>query len=339
MTATTIDVADLTPEEMERAYLEYRRACYDIVYRNAIEKGVMELLREPVTTERFAELMSVVPAKVFVAGLLLEALTKYGALVRDDATGTYAAAPEPPRRQLDLALVKLATGRGSFEELRHSENYAGIIDSLRVEGNPVAASFDAANLHIWEEVLQAPFYRYSRVQAVREIAGAGPALLDLACGPGFGLAELAALSPPEATILGVEVSPDFVANAGQRHAADDRIRVLRGDVTRPLDLLQAGYFDAAMIVGAYHFLPDPEPLWDNVARLLRPGGKFCISYVLSRMGTEDQQIMDLRFALRRPPSYPPTREAVLDLATSRGFTVSREYGLGCWRWYSFSTER
>ncbi|MBP2327305.1 SAM-dependent methyltransferase [Kibdelosporangium banguiense] len=336
MTVQTFDVVDLSPEEMERSYLEYRRACYDIVYRNAVDRGVLKVLDKPVTLAQFAEKFHVVPDKVDVAGLLLKALVKHGAVKHDPDKDTYTAVAEPPTHELDIDLIRQATGRDSFEELRHSENYAGIIDALTTDANPVATTFDSDHLPVWEEVLQAPFYRYSRVQAVREIGGTGPHLLDLACGPGFGLGELAEFAPTDGTVFGVEISTDFVASATQRNAADERIRVTRGDVTQPLDFLQEGYFDGAMIVGAYHFLRNPEPLWDNVARLLRKGGTFCVSYVLSKVGTIDQEIMDLRFALRRPVSYQPTRQQVLDLAEAKGFELIREYGLGAWRWYSFS---
>ena len=44
MSALTLDTTQLPPEEMERAYLEYRKACYDIVYRNSVERGVMDLI-------------------------------------------------------------------------------------------------------------------------------------------------------------------------------------------------------------------------------------------------------------------------------------------------------
>jgi SAM-dependent methyltransferase len=333
---TGVDIVDLPPDEVERAYLEYRRACYDIVHRNAVDKGVLDLLRTPVTLEEFAERFGVVPEKVSVAGLLLKALVRHGAVSHDTGTDRYTAVTDPPRHELDIDLIRLATGRDSFEELRHSENYAGIIDALTGTANPVATTFDSDHLPVWEEVLQAPFYRYSRVQAVREIGGTGPHLLDLACGPGFGLGELAGSAPADATVFGVEISTDFVASATQRTASDERIRVTRGDVTKPLDFLQEGYFDGAMIVGAYHFLQDPTPLWRNVSRLIRPGGTFCVSYVLSKMDTIDQEIMDLRFALRRPVSYQPTRPAVLELAEDNGFTLNSEYGLGAWRWYSFT---
>jgi SAM-dependent methyltransferase len=336
----TIDVIDMTPEQMEKAYLEYRRACYDIVYRNCVEHGVFDSLKTPSTLEEFGGRMGVVPSKLPVAQLLLDALVKYGAVERiAGAEPRFAAvAGGPSPAPFDEDLIFLATGKRSIEELKHSENYAGILKALTTEDNPVSATFDADNLSLWEEVLQAPFYRYSRVQAVREIGGTGPHLLDLACGPGFGLLELAELAPqgPDATVLGVEISPDFVVSAAERNSGDSRVRVVRGDLEEPQTFLQEGYFDGAMIVGAYHFLRDPKPLWETAARLLRPGGTFCIAYVLSQVGTYDQEIMDLRFALRRPRSYQPTREDVLGLARDNGMDLKDEFGLGAWRWYAFT---
>jgi SAM-dependent methyltransferase len=341
MTAPALDVTQLPPAEMEQAYLEYRRACYDIVYRNCLERGVMDHFSGPVTFGDFVRKLPVASNKLGAAQLLLDALVKYGALERlggDEVR--YQAREAVPDPGLDEHLIEVATGKRSVQELRHAENYVGIINALSTAGNPVSASFDGQHLGIWDEVLQAPFYRYSRVQAVREITGNGNRMADFACGPGFGLAEIADGVPAGRgrTILGVEISPDFVAAASARNAADPDVYVMRSDLERPLSFLEPGYFDGAMIVGAYHFLRDKAVLWDTAQRLLRSGGVFCVAYVLSKMGTYDQQIMDLRFSLREPATYQPSRDDVLRLATGHGMTLRREFGLGAWRWYSFQKD-
>lgn len=341
MTSQTAELSELSPQDMEKAYLEYRKACYDIVYRNSIERGVIEKFASPITFDDFVTDLPVVSNKLGAARLLLDALVKYGALEQvGGEPPRYQAAKELPATDLDEGLIELATGKRSLTELRHAENYLGIIDALSVPGNPVSASFDGAHLGIWEEVLQAPFYRYSRIQAVREITSNGSRMLDLACGPGFGLAEIAeSIAPGESrAIVGVEISPDFVVAASARNAEDHDVHVIQGDLQRPLDFLESGFFDGAMIVGAYHFLRDKERLWNTVRRLLRPGGVFCIAYALSKMGTYDQEIMDLRFSLREPATYQPSREDVLHLAATHGFTMRREFGLGAWRWYSLEKE-
>src|SRR5437868_12312169 len=90
MTTKEADVMDLAPEEMEKAYLEYRRACYDIVYRTCVDHDVFDLLKTPCTLEEFGAQMGVVASKLPVAQLLLDALLKYGALERT-TDGRYAA--------------------------------------------------------------------------------------------------------------------------------------------------------------------------------------------------------------------------------------------------------
>lgn len=334
MTSTKTSAEDLSPEDMEEAYLEYRRACYDIVHESALVSDVYEVFDQPRSTEEFAQAFQVASGKEHAAELLLRALAKRGGLEADDS-GRFRRV-DPPDLSIDESLLELATGHPSLSALRHSENYAGIIGALKTEDNPVAAGFDQNNIPLWEEVLQAPFYRYSRVQAVRDLTqdGAGK-LLDLACGPGFGLEELGELSGPDASLIGVEISRDFVCAAVERHRDDDRIRVVAGDVTHPLDVLQENYFDGAMIVGAYHFLQHPQGLWDNAARLLKPGGRFCVAYALSQVGSPDQEIMNLRFELRDPPSFLPTRDDVMHQAESHGFELTRSFGLGAWQWYSF----
>jgi len=326
---------------MERAYLEYRKACYDIVYRNCLERGVMDHFSGPITFGDFVRKLPVASNKLGAAQLLLDALVKYGALDRlggDEVR--YQAREAVPDPDLDEHLIEVATGKRSVQELRHAENYVGIINALSTAGNPVSASFDGQHLGIWDEVLQAPFYRYSRVQAVREITASGNRMVDFACGPGFGLAEIADSVPsgPGRTILGVEISPDFVAAASARNAADPDVYVMRSDLERPLAFLEPGFFDGAMIVGAYHFLRDKAVLWDSAQRLLRSGGVFCVAYALSKMGTYDQQIMDLRFSLREPATYQPSRDDVLRLAADHGMTLRHEFGLGAWRWYSFQKD-
>ncbi len=95
-----------------------------------------------------------------------------------------------------------------------------------------------------------------------------------------------------------------------------------------------GFFDGAMIVGAYHFIKNRNLLFENVARVLKPGGKFCIAYVFSKHGSYDQELMDLRFHLRQPPSNPPTRSEVEATAARYRFTPSPEgFMIGCFGWY------
>jgi SAM-dependent methyltransferase len=333
------ELTDIPPARMEAAYLEYRRACYEIVYRDCLAHGVLDLLRTPATMAEFGDRMGVVPEKLAAAGCLLDALAKHGAVRRTPGPPLrYAAAEDlPAPQELDTGLIQLATGKQSVEDLEHGQSYAGILAALKVTGNPIAVDFTAGHQPKLDEMFVIPFYRYCRLQGVRELLASGTRLLDLACGPGHGLAELAERLPAaDATLFGIELTDDYVRSALDRTAGDDRVQVVRGDLERPQDFLRDGFFDGAVMMGAYHFLRDPGPLWDTVARVLRPGGTFCVGYVRSVTGTADQEIVNLRFALRRPPSYPAEPAALLAHARRRGFAVTRQFGLGVWRWYSFT---
>jgi SAM-dependent methyltransferase len=333
------ELARVAPEEMEAAYLEYRRACYDVLYRQCAERGLLAVLDTPCTPAEFGERIGVVPSRLPVATLLLKALASHGDVRRvgGDPPRYVAAGRSGPRR-FDEELIFLATGRRSVSELRHGQSYAGILDAMVTAENPVAADFTAAAPPEIEEMFEIPFYRYCRLHAVEEVLAAGDRVLDLACGPGYGLLELAERAPagPATTIFGIELTPHYAEAAMRRVAADARIAVLRGDLELPQEYLRDGFFDGALIVGAYHFLRDPRPLWDTVARVLRPGGVFCLGYVQSDVSTPDRELMDLRFALRRPAVYRSTPAQVHELAGRHGLVPVRQFGLGVWRWYSFS---
>lgn len=298
------DLASLAPSEMERAYLEYRRACYGFLYRAAADRGALEHLRKPTTLEEFAERIGVVALKKPVAGRLLDALVRYGGVRRTAGRPPryVAVAPNELPTTCDTNLVQLATGKQSFEELGYSDNYARIIDALTTDDNPISAGFDEANLALWDEAMQLPFYRHSRLQAVNTIVPAGSRMLDLACGTGLGLRELAERMPAsdDTVVFGVDVSIDFVLAATRRVADDPRVQVVRGNLEHPLPFLRDSFFDGAMLVGAYHFLKDPAPMWDTVARVLRPGGTFCAALVFSEVDSYDWELLALRYALRRP---------------------------------------
>lgn len=337
-----LDITSVSPAKMEQAYLEYRRACYDIVYRDCVDRGVFDLLRTPRTLEEFADGLGVVPGKRTAAQRLLDALVKHGAVRRsEDRPPRYEAVTQlPAQRPFDEDLIFLATGKRSVAELRHSQSYAGILRALTVEGNPIAVDFTAGTQPMLEEMFHIPFYRYCRLRAVQDVAAAGSRILDLACGPGYGLVELAGYLPagPGTRLVGIELTTDYVTQAVQRTADDDRIQVMQGNLEQPQDFLRDGYFDGAMMIGAYHFLRDPRPLWATVTRVLRPGGVFCVGYVQSRTGTDDQEIMDLRFALRRPQAYQSDPAELIALARGNGMTLTGSFGLGIWRWYSFTRQ-
>jgi SAM-dependent methyltransferase len=121
------------------------------------------------------------------------------------------------------------------------------------------------------------------------------AALDVGCGTGTNLVTMAARGW---RAVGIDIS--FLATRRARRKlarAGLQARVLRADVTRPLNL--AGPFDFCLDLGCSHTLSDfKRPVYvDNLARWLRPGGTVLV-YSFYRLGDE-------------PHSRWPTLEGVL----------------------------
>jgi SAM-dependent methyltransferase len=96
--------------------------------------------------------------------------------------------------------------------------------------------------------------------------------LDAGCGPG-GMALLLARRAPGLSVLGIDVSPRMVAEAGRaaREAGlAGRARFLVGDSKRLG--LESERFDLVLSNSVLHHLSAPLPALNEAARVLRPGG-------------------------------------------------------------------
>lgn len=106
----------------------------------------------------------------------------------------------------------------------------------------------------------------------------GESVLDIACGNGIFSRRLAELG---ATVVAADFSPKLIAYAKQRtteHA--DRIKYHVADATdedQLLALAGARRFDAAVCNNALMDMPEIEPLFRAVAKLLKPEGRFVFS--------------------------------------------------------------
>ena len=324
--------------DMEHAYLEYRRACYYIVYRHAQTRGLLEKLTTAKTADEISEEMGFLPQRRQALELFLKALTRFGAItVAEGPPVRYLSIPgfsEKPI-EFDRALLAKAVGSDKVESLIHGQSYAGIIDTLYEKENRVAADFVSSNMKLWNEFLQTPFYRYCRDRALHSIARPSGKVLDLGAGPGFGLIDLGCVVGAEGLVVGLEKSRDFVCEALTNTETLPQVRVMQCDLDKGFPFIRDAYFDGAMNVGAFHFLEKRAQLFEHTARVLKPGGKFCVAYVYMQYGSYDQELMDLRFLLREPPSQPPTRTDVLAYAQQSGFSLVEEFTMGCFGSFLF----
>jgi 2-polyprenyl-3-methyl-5-hydroxy-6-metoxy-1,4-benzoquinol methylase len=112
----------------------------------------------------------------------------------------------------------------------------------------------------------------------------GERVLDVACGNGQFSRRLAELG---ASVVAFDLSASFVERA-RAHTTSDRIEYHVADATDESRLIAFGEFDAAVANMALMDVPEVEPLFRALGKVLRPGGRFvftiihpCFGYPLS----------------------------------------------------------
>jgi SAM-dependent methyltransferase len=95
--------------------------------------------------------------------------------------------------------------------------------------------------------------------------------LDLSCGPGAFVRALAAAAPG-ALIVGLDISRAMLDVAAQRTAGYTNAVLVRGDA-HALPFVD-GAFGGVNNAGALHAYDDPELVFREVRRVLRPGGVY-----------------------------------------------------------------
>ena len=103
--------------------------------------------------------------------------------------------------------------------------------------------------------------------------------LALEVGPGPGYLGLEWLKHTQGTTLsGLDISEDMIAIA-ERNAKEyglaERVRYIKGDARRCH--LISEYFDAVFSNGSLHEWANPEEILNEIARVLKPGGRYCVS--------------------------------------------------------------
>jgi ubiquinone/menaquinone biosynthesis C-methylase UbiE len=147
-------------------------------------------------------------------------------------------------------------------------------------------------------------------------------VLDVGTGKGRFVVPLARLG---VNVTTVEICPEEQRQARLEAACAgvaDRIRFVLQDA-RWLPW-PAGWFDAVLSWNVFHHLEDPERVFEQMVRVLRPGGRL----VLADFSPSGFRLMDAIHAAegRRHP-HPPSRFAHWQARLrSRGFQVRRAVG-------------
>jgi ubiquinone/menaquinone biosynthesis C-methylase UbiE len=128
--------------------------------------------------------------------------------------------------------------------------------------------------------------------------------LALEVGPGPGYLGLEWLKKTTNTSLkGLEISNDMIAIA-ERNAAEygleDRVTYMQGDAcTMPFE---DDYFDGVFTNGSLHEWAHPEAIINEMARVLKPGGNYCISDLRRDMNPLFKRLM---WFVTRPKEIRP----------------------------------
>jgi trans-aconitate 2-methyltransferase len=118
-----------------------------------------------------------------------------------------------------------------------------------------------------------PQTRWGGVVLDRLTLGGDETVLDAGCGSGR-ITEQLAERLPRGRVIALDASPSMIAEARRRlHRFGDRAELLVADLGRPFGLPGGVLADAILSTATFHWVPDHDALFRNLAAVLRLGGE------------------------------------------------------------------
>ncbi len=98
--------------------------------------------------------------------------------------------------------------------------------------------------------------------------------LDIGCGTGWAVGQIAKLVNDQGLFYGVDLSPKMIEKAKSNFSGRDHLFFAQANVESiPLD---SNFFDSIICTNSFHHYPNPRKALDEMYRLLKSGGKVYI---------------------------------------------------------------
>ncbi|MEO8288107.1 MAG: class I SAM-dependent methyltransferase [Chloroflexota bacterium] len=152
----------------------------------------------------------------------------------------------------------------------------------------------------------------------------GESVLDIACGNGLFSRRLAELG---AHVVASDFSPRLIELARERTTQQANIEYHVADATNEAELLAlAGengrQFDAAVCTNALMDMPEIEPLFRAVARMVKPGGRFVFSVMHPCFNGQAIAMLAELANYDREPSYSLKISRYLSAEVTQGLAIA-----------------
>lgn len=189
--------------------------------------------------------------------------------------------------------------------------------------------FDRWSASYDRPAFQAATYRPIHDAMLRRIGGDSPSrVLDLGCGTGQ-LTRRLTDEYPDADVIGLDYSSGMLANA---HDRAPHAHLIHGDAGQ-LPLADSS-IDVVCCSESFHWYPDQRRAAEDVARVLRPGGRFLLASIATVTGLGDDMLRQASSLTGQTiRALPPHR--LQRLLSGAGFDVSDQgrlprFGLVPW---------
>jgi SAM-dependent methyltransferase len=181
------------------------------------------------------------------------------------------------------------------------------LSRLRARQTPPAQAFFAGASGDWDRLREEAYGRALNQTALLALLPPSWVVADLGCGTG---ALAAAIAPCVAQVIGVDQSAAMLKAARARTADRPNVLLRKGSLEE-LPLEDASC-DAALLVLALSYVPDPGAVVGEMARVLKPGGRAVVLDLLRH----DQESFRLAMGQERLGFEIPD---LLDMLEAAGF--------------------